>query len=178
MRCRLSCLWVGLVLALAIAPVLQAKPFVRAAEPVRQIALSEDELTHYLVGAPALDAILAKVPVGAGAMPDPRLMASLNATARDYGFADYASYESVAVNIVWILTGIDPLSKKYIGVQALTRAEVTELLAGKSLPPEDKKRQLEAYHAQMLSASPVKFAGNVALVLKYYDQLLAPEAKD
>ncbi|MGP8233389.1 MAG: hypothetical protein ACLQL2_12125 [Methylovirgula sp.] len=165
-------------MASATAPVLQAKPFVRAAEPVKQIALSEDQVTQYLAAAPALDAIFAKVPAAPNAMPDPRLMASLNAAAREYGFADYANYEAVALNIVWILTGIDPLSKKYIGVQTVTRAEVTELLVGKTLPPEEKKRQLEAYHAQMLSAAPVKFAGNVALVLKYYDQLLAPEAKD
>ena len=178
MRCRPIYLSVGLVLAVATAPVLQAKPFARGAEPVRQIALSEDKVTQYLAAAPALDAILAKVQAGPGAVPEPRLMASLNATARDFGFADYASYKSVAVNIVWILTGIDPLSKKYIGVQAVTRAEVTELLAGKDLPPEDKRRQLEAYHAQMQSATPVKFAGNVALVVKYYDQLITPDAKD
>ncbi len=178
MRCRPICLGLGLVLALASAPVLQAKPLARSAEPVKQIALSEDEVTRYLAAAPALDAILAKVQAVPGAMPEPRLIASLNATARDFGFADYAGYESVAVNIVWILTGIDPLSKKYIGVQAVTRAEVAALLAGKDLPPEDKKRQLEAYHAQMLSAAPVKFAGNVALVVKYYDQLLAPDAND
>ena len=60
MRCRLSCLWVGLVLALAPAPVLQAKPLVRVAEPVKQIALSEDKVTQYLAAAPALDAILAE----------------------------------------------------------------------------------------------------------------------
>ncbi len=111
MRCRPIYLSVGLVLALASAPVLQAKPFARSAEPVKQIALSEDKVTQYLAAAPALDAILAKVPAGPGAAPEPRLMASLNATARDFGFADYASYESIAVNIVWILTGIDPLSK-------------------------------------------------------------------
>jgi len=178
MRCRLICLWVGLVLALAAAQGLQAKPFARAAEPVRQIALSEEQVTQYLAAAPALDAILAKVPAGSDAAPDPHLMTSLNATAREYGFSDYASYESVAINIVWILTGIDPLSKKYIGIQAVTRAEVTELLAGKALPAEEKKRQIDAYHAQMLSAAPVKFAGNVALVVKYYDQLIAPDAKD
>lgn len=178
MRCRPICLGLGLVLALASAPVLQAKPLAPSAEPVKQIALSEDEVTGYLAAAPGLDAILAKVPAGPGAVPEPRLMASLNATARDFGFANYASYESIAVNIVWILTGIDPLSKKYIGVQAVTRAEVTALLAGKDLPPEDKKRQLEAYHAQMLSAAPVKFPGNVALVVKYYDQLVAPDAQD
>jgi hypothetical protein len=30
----------------------------------------------------------------------------------------------------------------------------------------------------MLSAAPVKFAGNIALVVKYYDQLIAPDAQD
>lgn len=178
MRCSRICLSLGFVLAVAATPPLQAKPLARGAEPVKQIALSEDEVTRYLAAAPAIDAILAKVPAGPGAMPEPRLIASLNATARDFGFADYAGYESVAVNIIWILTGIDPLSKKYIGVQAVTRAEVTELLVGKDLAPEDKKRQLQAYHAQMLSAAPVKFTGNIALVVKYYDQLIAPDAND
>ena len=178
MRCRPICLGLGLVLALASAPVLQAKPLARSAEPVKQIALSEDEVTRYLAAAPALDAILAKVPAGPGAVPEPRLMASLNATARDFEFANYASYRIDRGQYRLDIDGHRSAQQKYIGVQAVTRAEVTALLAGKDLPPEDKKRQLEAYHAQMLSAAPVKFPGNVALVVKYYDQLVAPDAQD
>jgi hypothetical protein len=171
MRCGLRCLWAGLVLGAAQALALQAKPLARGPEPVKQIALSEDQLRRYLAATHALGAILAEVP--SGPAPAPRLMAALNATARTYGFANYAGYESVAINIVWILSGIDPFSRKYVGVTAVTHAEVADLLAGKILPPEEKKRRLEAYHMQMLSAAPVKFASNVALVVKYYDRLLA-----
>ncbi len=62
-------------------------------------------------------------------------MRLLNETARKNGFADYADYESVAINIVWILTGVDPLSKKYIGVQAVTKQEAAIVLADKALTP-------------------------------------------
>jgi hypothetical protein len=172
MRGWVRCLWAGLVLGAAQLLVLQAKPLARVPEPVKQIALSEDQVRRYLAATQAIDAILAEVPISSGIAPAPRLMAALNATARAHGFSNYAGYESVALNVVWILSGIDPLSKKYVGISAVTRAEVADLLAGKILPPEEKKRRLEAYHMQMLSAAPVKFASNVALVVKYYDRLL------
>ena len=138
MRCRPICLGLGLVLALASAPVLQAKPLAPSAEPVKHIALSEDEVTGYLAAAPGLDAILAKVPAGPGAVPEPRLMASLNATARDFGFANYASYEFIAVNIVWILTGIDPLRENISAFRRSRAPKSTALLAVRTCRPRTR----------------------------------------
>jgi hypothetical protein len=168
---RFLCPWLIAALVAGYVQMAVAKTISRAVEPVHQIALSEEKITQFLAARPALDAVLAKVPTA----PDPRLMRVLNDTARENGFADYAGYEAVAVNIVWILTGIDPLNKKYIGVQAVTRLEVADLLADKALSPKDRKLRLEALHAQMLSAAPLKFAANVTLVTKFYDKLLAAD---
>ena len=169
---RLLFAWFIAAFAAGNAQMADAKAPGRTVEPVRQIELSEEKIVQYLAAKPALDAILAK----AAATPEPRFIRLLNETARKNGFADYADYESVAVNIVWILTGIDPLSKKYVGVQPVTKAEAVILLSDKTLSPHDHKLRLDTLHAQMLTAAPAKCPANVTLVTKYYDKLLTPDA--
>ncbi len=171
-------LMLGMMAALAASSpgYATAKSPSRAMEPIRQIALGDDMLARFIAARPALDDVLAKV--AADSTADPRLMRTLNETARKNGFADYEDYEAAATNIVWILSGIDPLSKKYIGVQAVTKLEVADLLADKSLSLKDHKLLLEALHMQMLSAAPVKYAANVTLVTKFYDKLVQPAARD
>jgi hypothetical protein len=146
-------------------------PFV-AGHAIEQIALSDEKITQYIAAAPALTAILADVGNEAVKEPDPHLLAELNAAARHYGFADYADYGLVADNVVWILTGIDPLSRKFIGITAVTHEQAAVVVADKSLSAKEHKRRIEILHAQILTAAPVKFADNVSLVTKYYDQLL------
>jgi hypothetical protein len=148
------------------------RPPVVTGHAIEQIALSDEKITQYLAAAPALTAILAEVGNAPGQEPEPHLLAELNATARHYGFADYADYGLVADNIVWILTGIDPLSGKFIGITAVTREQAAMVVADKSLSAKEHKRRIEILHAQILTAAPVKFADNVSLVTKYYDQLL------
>jgi hypothetical protein len=174
------------VLAVSLAPLALGKPAAKptahtapaAAHSVQQIALSDDKIAHYIAATPALDAIIAKVRDDPTA-PDPHLLVALNAAAQHNGFADYADYESVADNIVWILTGIDPLSRKFIGIPAVTHEQAADVVADKSLSANEHKRRIAVLHAQILTAAPVKFTDNVALVTKYYDQLLAlaPNAK-
>jgi hypothetical protein len=168
---RLLFAWFIAAFAAGNGQMADAKAPGRTVEPVRQIELSEEKIVQYLAAKPALDAILAKAAIA----PEPRFMRLLNETARKNGFADYADYESVAVNIVWILTGIDPLSKKYVGVQPVTKAEAVILLSDKTLSPHDHKLRLDPLHAQMLTAAPAKFPANVTLVTKYYDKLLTPD---
>jgi hypothetical protein len=169
---RLLFVWFIAAFAAGDAQMANAKTPGHSVEPIRQIELSEEKITQYLAATPAFDAILAKAAVA----PEPRFMRLLNEIARKNGFADYADYESVAVNIVWILTGIDPLSKKYVGVQNVTKQEAAILLSDKSLSPHDHKSRFDTLHAQMLTAAPTKFAANVTLVTKYYDRLLTPDA--
>ncbi|MEJ0051759.1 MAG: hypothetical protein WDN02_11245 [Methylovirgula sp.] len=169
---RLLFAWFIAALAAGYAQIADAKVPGRSVEPVRQIELSEEKITHYLAARPAFDEILAK----AAAVPEPRYMRLLNETARKNGFADYADYESVAINVVWILTGIDPLSKKYVGVQTVTKQEAAILLSDKALSPRDHRSRFDTLHAQMLTAAPTKFAANIALVTKYYDKLFTLDA--
>ena len=86
-------------------------------------------------------------------------MRLLNETARKNGFADYADYRSVAVNIVWILTGIDPLSKKYVGVQSVTKQEAAILLSDKALSPHDHKLPVRYATCANADGRPDKIRG-------------------
>lgn len=171
---------IGAVMIVAAAVPAAAKSNSHAASiaghSVTQIALSEDKVTHYIEARPIFAAIFAKTEHEPAAAADPHVLAELNMTARRYGFANYADYELVADNIVWILSGIDPLNRKYIGIPAVTHEQAANVVADKTLSAKEHKRRIEVLHAQMLTAAPVKFADNVALITKYYDQLIpAPQ---
>jgi hypothetical protein len=44
--------------------------------------------------------------------------------------------------------------------------------ADKSVPEREKKDTLEEFEAALKTARPIQFKENIALVLKYFDQLL------
>src|SRR6266480_957686 len=94
---------------------------------------------------------IAKLYDGADAdKPDPKVEAQAGAIAKKSGFASLAEYEDVSMNIAMIIYGIDPQTKKF-----------TE-------PPEQIKKEIAA----LKDAKPVQFKENIALVLKYFDQLV------
>jgi len=45
--------------------------------------------------------------------PDPKLQAEPEAVAKNSGFKDFAEYDNVAANILMVVAGIDPLTKRY-----------------------------------------------------------------
>jgi len=93
------------------------------------------------------------------------------AVAKKHGFASLAQYDDVSLNITMIMSGVDPHTKKFTEPPEQIKNEVAALKADKSVPEAEKKEALTQLEAALKNARPVQFKENIALVLKYFDQL-------
>jgi hypothetical protein len=53
--------------------------------------------------------------------PDPELQAESEAIAKNSGFKHFAEYDDVAANILMVVAGIDPLTKRYTAPQTAVK---------------------------------------------------------
>ena len=111
--------------------------------------------------------------------PDQKVMGQLEAAAKKYGFASYDDYNNVVDNISLVLGGFDPATKKYVGQEAVLKAQIAELQADKKMPAKDKKEALDELNLALKTPAPaVENKGNIDLVGKYYDKLVAALGAD
>ena len=159
-----------------MAPAPAAAP---AGQPpaVKQIALTDKQVQSVIAAAKDMDALSAKMPQNG--KPDPKLTAQFDATAKKYGFASYDEYNNVVDNIGMVMSGIDSVSKKFVGAQAVTKAQIAEVQADKKMSPKDKKAALDDLNQALKAPDPtIDNKGNIDLVVKNYDKLSAIMGND
>jgi hypothetical protein len=172
-------------LAFAIAAIstdgalAQAKPQpapAQAAPPpgqppaLKQMALTDKQVQGVLAAQKDMDAITEKLPDNA--QPDPKVTAQLEAIAKKNGFASYDEYNDVIDNISLVLGGFDPATKKYVGAEAVIKAQIAQVQADKKMSAKDKKEALDDLNEALKAPAPViENKGNIDLVGKYYDKL-------
>jgi hypothetical protein len=128
---------------------------VAIAQEVKQIKLTEKHIQGFM----AAFQDMAKLYDAADPdKPDPKVEAQAGAIAKKSGFASLAEYEDVSLNIAMIMYGIDP--------------QIAALKGDKSVPASEKRDGLAQLEAALKGAKPVQFKENIALVLKYFDQLV------
>ncbi len=152
-----------------MAPAQAAPP---PAQPpaVKQMALTDKQIEGVLAAQKDMDAITAKLPDNA--KPDPRITAQLEGVAKKNGFAGYDEYNNVIDNISIVLAGFDPATKKYVGTDAVIKAQIAQVQADRKMPPKDKKEALaDLNEALKAPAPPIENKANIDLVTKYYDKL-------
>ena len=138
------------------------------AQEVRQIKLTEKQIQSFM----AAYEDMAKLYDDANAdKPDPKVEAQAAALAKQNGFASLAQYDDVLTNITMIMSGIDPQTKKFTEPPEQIKNEIVALKADKSVPEAEKKEGLTQLEAALKNARPIQFNENIALVLKYFDQL-------
>ena len=152
---------------MAPAPA-QAAPMQQA--PLKQIALTEKQVEGVLAATKDMDAITEKLPENA--KPDPKITAQFEGVAKKNGFASYDEYNNVIDNISMVLGGFDPATKKYVGTEAVIKAQIAQVQADKKMPAKDKKEALADLNDALKSPGPaIENKGNIDLVGKYYDKL-------
>jgi hypothetical protein len=155
---------------MAPAPAAQQAP-----PPVKQMALTDKQIEGVLSSSNEMDAITAKLPENAA--PDAKAMAQLDAVAKKHGFASFDDYSNVTDNIGMVMSGIDQASKKYVGNEAVLKAQIAQVQADKKMSPKDKKETLADLNDALKNpAPPIQNKGNIDLVVKYYDKLAASMA--
>ena len=141
-----------------------------APEPdLKQMALTEKQVQGVLAAEPDLDAITSKLPDDKP--PDAKVIAQLDAVAKQHGFASYAEFNAVASNIDLLLDGFDPQTKKFVGFEAVVKSQIAQIQADSKIPAADKKEALAELNGSLSKIPKVEFPGNVEIVAKYYDKL-------
>jgi hypothetical protein len=159
--------FLGLLFSALLALALFG-PRAATAQEVKQIKLSDKHIQSFM----AAYEDIAKVYDGAESdKPDPKVEAQAAAVAKKHGFASLAQYDDVLVNITMIMSGSDPQTKKFTEPPEQIKNEIAALKADKSVPEAEKKEGLTQLEAALKNARPIQFKENIALVLKYFDQL-------
>jgi hypothetical protein len=152
------------------APPSQMAPAQPAPPPLKQMALTDKQIDGVLAAQKDVDAITQKLPPNAA--PSPKAVAQLDAVAKKNGFANYNEYNDVVDNITLVLSGFDPVSKKYVGFDAATKAQIAQVQANKQMSAKDKKDALAELNGSLKSPPPtIENKGNIDLVAKNYDKL-------
>jgi hypothetical protein len=156
---------------MAPPPAKQAAPPPPAQEvPMKQMALTEKQMEGVLSATKEMAPITEKLPDNA--RPDPKILAQLDAVAKKNGFASYDEYNNVIDNVSLVLAGFDPATKKYVGTEAVIKAQIAQVQADKKMPAKDKKEALADLNEALKSPVPaIENKGNIDLVAKYYDKL-------
>ena len=159
-----------------LAQAKQAPPKQAASPPaaevpaIKQIALTEKQIEGVLAAQKDVDAIVDKLPDDA--KPDPKVDAQLDGIAKKNGFASYDEYSTVVDNISLVLGGFDPTTKKYVGPEAVIKAQIAQVQADKKMPASERKEALADLNETLKSPPPtIENKGNIELVAKYYDKL-------
>ena len=158
----------------ALAQAKQQMAPAQAAPPqqpaLKQMALTEKQIQGVLAAQKDMDAITEKLPDDA--KPDAKVTAQLEAVAKKNGFASYGEYNNVVENIGLVLGGFDPATKKYVGSEAVIKAQIAQVEADNKISPKDKKEALADLNEALKAPAPaIENKGNIDLVGKYYDKL-------
>jgi hypothetical protein len=181
-----ACLAVSIAAISADGALAQAKQQMaptQAAPPpgqppaIKQMALTEKQIEGVLVASKEMDVITAKLPENT--QPDAKMIAQLDGVAKKNGFAGYDEYTTVMDNISLVIGGFDPATKKYVGTDAVIKAQIAQVEADKKMSAKDKKDALaDLNQALKAPEPPIQNKGNIDLVAKYYDKLGAIMGED
>ena len=107
------------------------------------------------------------------------MIGQLDAVAKKNACASYDDYNIVVDNISLVLGGFDPATKKYVGNEAVLKGQIAQVQADKKMPAKDKKEALDELNEALKTPGPaVENKGNIDLVGKYYDKLVAALGDD
>jgi hypothetical protein len=156
------------VLFSALLALALFDPGAATAQEVKQIKLTEKHIQGFM----AASKDMAQLYEGADPdKPDPKMEVQAAAVAKRNGFASLAEYDDASMNISMIMSGIDPQSRKFTEPPEQIKREIAALKADKSVPEMEKREGLAQLEAALKNAKPIQFKENIALVLKYFDQL-------
>jgi len=160
------------------APAQQAAPAQQQQAPaLKQIALTDKQLDGVLAAQKDMDAITEKLPENTA--PDQKVIARLDEVAKKHGFVSYDDYNNVVDNISLVLGGFDPATKKYVGPEAVIKAQIAQVQADKKMPAKEKKEAVDGLNEALKTPAPqIENKGNIDLVGKYYDKLVAALGDD
>jgi hypothetical protein len=138
-------------------------PAAPAQQDVKQIKLTEDQVTHFISAQSDLASIASKIQA-AGEKPDPALQAELEGIAMKHGFSNFAELDDVAANISIVMAGLDTASGNFVDPVDALRKERDDVQKDASVPDADKKQLIDELTEAINTTPQLQFKENVDIV--------------
>jgi len=136
---------------------------VAAAQDVKQIKLTEDQVTHFIAAQADLAAIASKIQ-DAGEKPDPALQTELEGIATKHGFSTFAELDDVAANISIVMAGLDTESGNFVDPVEALRKQRDDVQKDKTIPDTDKKQLIDELTEAINTTPQLQYKENVDIV--------------
>ena len=144
---------------------------VAAAQDVKQIKLTEDQVTRFIAAQADLAAIASKIQ-DAGEKPDPALQTELEGIATKHGFSTFAELDDVAANISIVMAGLDTESGNFVDpvratetrLKAHLRKQRDDVQKDKTIPDADKKQLIDELSEAINTTPQLQYKENVDIV--------------
>jgi hypothetical protein len=134
-----------------------------ASEDVKQIKLTDDQVTHFIAAQADLAAIASKIQA-AGDKPDPTLQNELEGIAKKHGFGTFAELDDVAANISIVMAGLDSGTGNFVDPVDALKKEHEEVEKDTSIPEADKKQLLDELNEAISTTPRLQYKENVDIV--------------
>ena len=136
---------------------------VAAAQDVKQIKLTEDQVTRFIAAQADLAAIASKIQ-DAGERPDPALQTELEGIATKHGFSTFAELDDVAANISIVMAGLDTESGNFVDPVEALRKQRDDVQKDKTIPDADKKQLIDELSEAINTTPQLQYKENVDIV--------------
>jgi hypothetical protein len=167
---RLTVCLAGLLLGLAVPIGETSAEDDAPVPPIRQIKLSEAQVTNFISAQPDLAGIAGKLQ-DAGDAPDAALQAELEAIAKKHGFADFAELDDVAANISIVMAGLDAETGEFTDpVDALAK-ELEDVKKDPSIGDADRKQLVDELTEAIKATPRLEHKENVDLVKAHREEI-------
>jgi hypothetical protein len=154
--------------AAAAAVFVYAAGLASAQAPMKQIKLTEKQITGFIAAHKDMSEAFDKLPDDT---PDAEVDAKLAPLARKHGFQDHKEYQEVVTNIAMVMFGIDPDTKAFTDPPTLTKRLLESAKKDKKLSEAERKIVVGDLTSQLKVVQPIVHPGNIELVKKYYDKI-------
>lgn len=166
----------------AAAPAPNASNQGATEGPVKEIALTEKQIEGVINVEKSLAAVTEIPPQNATREQRARTLIGnlfrraplMKDAVKKNGFVSYEEYVDVMNSITLVLDGIDPLTRKYVGAEAVINNKLKAIADDKTMPDTDKHAAITDLNEALKSTTKIAVnSANIELVTKYYDQLLS-----
>jgi len=133
------------------------------AQEIKQIKLTESQVTGFVSAQKDLAAISAKIQA-AGEKPDAALQAELDAIAKKNGFGSFSELDDVAANISIVMAGLDPQTGNFTDPIEALKKELEDVKKDNSIPEADKKQLVSELEEAIKTTPTLQNKENIDLV--------------
>ncbi|HET6390548.1 hypothetical protein [Hyphomicrobium sp.] len=144
-------------------PAEQGAPDATGADDVKQIKLTDDQVTRFIAAQNDLASIASKIQA-AGDKPDPALQTELEGIATKHGFKNFAELDDVAANISIVMAGLDATTGNFVDPVDALKKERDDVQKDASIPEADKKQLLDELNEAISTTPKLQYKENVELV--------------